>query len=262
VEYEVLVRSVSVVSRAVFTPQERERLRERLVSAAYADPRITGAAITGSAAVGREDRWSDIDLAWCVAADADRGQVLADWTERMYRDHGAVHHVDVIRGVTLYRVFLLVSTLQVDLAFWPAAEFGAIAPTFRLLYGTASERPTSPAPAAAELIGLGWLYALHARSSIARSRVWQAEYMISGVRDHVLALMCLRHGVPAVQGRGMDSLPPEITTALAGALVCSLDIAELRRAFGVISEVLLVEIEWVDADLANRLAGPLRELAS
>jgi PPOX class probable F420-dependent enzyme len=32
----------------VFTPQERERLRERLVSAAYADPRITGAAVTGS----------------------------------------------------------------------------------------------------------------------------------------------------------------------------------------------------------------------
>jgi hypothetical protein len=30
----------------------------------------------------------------------------------------------------------------------------------------------------------------------------------------------------------------------------------------VISEALLVEIEWVDADLANRLAGPLRELTS
>jgi hypothetical protein len=117
------------------------------VSAAYADPRITGAAATGSAVVGREDRWSDIDLAWCLAA-------------------------------------------EVDLAFWPAAEFGAIAPTFRLLFGTANERPTPPAPAATELIGPRWLYALHARSSIARSRVWQAEYMISSVRDPVLALMC------------------------------------------------------------------------
>ncbi len=85
--------------------------------------------------------------------------------------------------------------------------------------------------------------------------------MISGGRDHVLALACLRHGVPAVQGRGMDNLPPEITAALTGALVCSLDISELRRALGVISEALLVEIERVDAGLANRLAGPLRELA-
>ncbi len=246
----------------MFTPEERERLREGLVSAAHADTRITGAAVTGSAAVGREDRWSDIDLALCVAADAEFGPVLGDWTNRMYREHAAVHHVDVTRGVTLYRVFLLASTLQVDLAFWPAAEFGATAPTFRLLFGTANERPAAPAPAAAELIGMGWLYALHARSSIARGRVWQAEYMISGVRDQVLALACLRHGVPAVQGRGMDSLPPEITAGLTGALVCSLDVAELRRAFGVISEALLAEIERVDAGLANRLAGPLKELTS
>lgn len=37
-------------------------------------------------------------------------------------------------------------TLQVDLAFWPEAEFGPIAPTFRLLIGTAHERPHLPAP--------------------------------------------------------------------------------------------------------------------
>jgi hypothetical protein len=41
--------------------------------------------------------------------------------------------------VTLYRVLLLDNTLQVDLAFWPATEFGAIAPTFRLLFGRANE---------------------------------------------------------------------------------------------------------------------------
>jgi hypothetical protein len=109
---------------------------------------------------------------------------------------------------------------------------------------------------------MGWLYALHARSSIARGRVWQAEYMISAVRDHVLALACLRHGVAAVQGRGMDNLPPKVTAPLTEALVCSLDIAELRRAFGVISEALVVEIERVDHGLANRLCEPLRQLAS
>jgi hypothetical protein len=233
-----------------------------LVSAAYADTRITGAAVTGSAAVGREDRWSDIDFALCVAADAGRTKVLADWTEHMYSEHAALDHLDITRGVTLYRVFLLASTLQVDLAFWPATEFGAIAPTFRLLFGTANERPPQPAPAAAELIGMGWLYALHARSSIARGRVWQAEYMISRMRDQVLALACLRHGAPAVQGRGMDDLPPEITAVLTPALVCSLEVAELRRAFGVISEALLVEIEQVDTGLATRLADPLRELTS
>src|SRR5215210_2722221 len=178
----------------------------------------------------------------------------------MYREHEAVHHLDVVHERILYRVFLLASTLQVDLAFWPAAEFGATGPTFRLLFGTANERPPRPAPIAAELIGLGWLYALHVRSSIARGRTWQAEYMLSAARDQVLALACLRHGLPAFEGRGIDELPREVTAAVAGALVRSLDAGELKRAFGVAGEALLIEVERIDAELAERLAAPLREL--
>lgn len=245
----------------MFSAEERVQLRDALVSAAEQDERITGAAETGSAAVGREDRWSDIDLALCVTSDGDVGQVIADWTDQMYEEHGAVHHVDVEFGATVFRVFLLASTLQVDLAFWPAAEFGAIGPTFRLLFGTANERPVPSPTDAAELIGMGWLYALHARSSIARGRVWQAEFMVSGLRDHVLALSCLRHGVPTSEGRGMDSLPPDVTAAVTSALVRSLDEAELRRAFGIASEALLREVGHVDAVLMDRLAGPVRELA-
>jgi hypothetical protein len=109
---------------------------------------------------------------------------------------------------------------------------------------------------------MGWLYALHARSSIARGRVWQAEYMISGVRDQVLALACLRHGVPAVQARGIDSLPGEATATVTDSLVRSLDPAELRRAFVAVTDALVAEIERADAGLASRLATPLRELTS
>jgi hypothetical protein len=246
----------------MFTPEDRSRLRETLIEDARADARITSAALTGSAALGTEDRWSDIDLAFGVAAEADRKRVVADWSDHMYREYGAVHHLDVGWGNTLFRVFLLASTLQVDLAFWPAAEFGAIGPTFRLLFGTANEPPMQQPPTAAVLIGMGWLHALHARSSIARGRLWQAEYMLSGMRNHVLALACERHAVPAVHGRGIDSLPPEVTAAVAGGLVRSLDPAELRRAFAVVTDALIVEIDRVDADLANRLAAPLKALTS
>jgi len=225
-----------------------------------ADGRISGAALTGSATGGATDRWSDIDLALCVTDEADHDQVVADWTDRIYRAHEAVHHLDVVHERILYRVFLLASTLQVDLAFWPAAEFGATGPTFRLLFGTANERPMRPAPAAAELIAWGWLYALHARSSIARGRAWQAEYMLSGARDQVLALACLRHGLPAVEGRGIDALSPEATATVDGALVRSLDPAELRRAFAAVGEALIDEVERADARLADRLVVPLREL--
>src|SRR5437764_14396280 len=101
----------------MFTPDDRTRLQDALIAAARADPCITGAALTGSAALGAEDRWSDIDLALSVASGADLTQVVAEWTGRMYREWGAVHHVDVYRGNTLFRVFLLADTLQVDIAF-------------------------------------------------------------------------------------------------------------------------------------------------
>jgi hypothetical protein len=44
--------------------------------------------------------------------------------------------------------------------------------------------------------------------------------------------------------------------------VRSLEVEELRRAFRVSVDVLLVEVEYVDAELAVRLAGTLRGLTA
>jgi len=156
--------------RRVFTAEERSRLRSSLLEFAASDPRVSGAAITGSAANDSEDRWSDVDLAFGVR-NADVGEVLSDWTARMYDDHLALHHIDVRAGAWIYRVFLLADSLQVDLAFVAEAEFRALAPTFRLMHGEAKEPAYAPAPSSANLIGMGWLYALHARSSIARRKL-------------------------------------------------------------------------------------------
>jgi hypothetical protein len=206
----------------MFSVDERERLRATLLEAARADRRISGGAVTGSVAMGKEDRWSDIDLAFGVAERAPMDAVITDWTARMYEDHHAVHHVDVTSGSWIYRVFLLHNTLQVDLAFAPAAEFGARAPTFRLVFGSAGQATAARLRTAEELIGFAWLYALHARSSIRRGKPWQAEYMVSALRDHVLALACVQRGLPASEGRGIDLLPAEVTVPLEAALVSGL----------------------------------------
>jgi hypothetical protein len=245
-----------------YTPADRSALRDALVARARADARITDAALTGSAAVGAEDKWSDIDLAFGLAADADQSGTVADWTSTMYAEYGAIHHTDVWSGRTVYRVFLLDSTLQVDIAFAPSGAFGALGPTFHLLFGEAVEQPAGSTPKPVDLIGMGWLYALHARSSIARGKAWQAEYMISGVRDHVLMLMCLRHGVPHSQGRGLHLLPAATTSAVEPTLVRSPETAELRRAFRASVDVLLAEIAEVDPELAVRLTRTLRELTA
>lgn len=244
----------------MFTVAQRESLRSELLRAAQADPRITGGAITGSATFGKEDHWSDVDLAFGVREEAEVRATLSDLSEVMYRDYHALHHLDVTSGTWIYRVFILPNTLQVDLAFAPASEFGARAPTFRLVFGSAVALLPLPAPTPEAIIGWAWLYALHARSSIVRSKLWQAEYMISGMRDQVLALACLRHGLPTAEGRGMDALPVQVTAPLQDALVRSLTSAELVRAFRVVINALIHEMQQVAPDLANRLAPTLEQL--
>ncbi|MGA7907740.1 MAG: hypothetical protein WCA16_10070 [Candidatus Sulfotelmatobacter sp.] len=246
----------------VFTSQKREQIRGELVAAAKADSRIGGAAHLGSAALGQLDRWSDIDLALCLAPAADLDQVLVDWTTRLYRDHAAVANYDVKRGDILYRVFLLDNTLQVDLSFWPTNELHAVGPKFSLIFGAAGEPVSAPVPDSKDLIGTAWLYALHVRSSIARARLLQAEYMLSGMRDNVLALMCKRHGVVAVQGRGLDDLTEEQKARAAECLARSLEPVELKRAFRLTVSALLEEVRSVDSGLATKLEGTLNSMVN
>ena len=244
----------------VFTSRERERIREQLVDAAKADSRITGAAHLGSAALGLQDRWSDIDLALSLAADADFNAVLADWSARLYRDHAAAANFDVRRGEILYRVFLLNNTLQIDLSFWPANQLRAVGPKFNLIFGAAGEPLPAPIPDSKELIGMAWLYALHVRSCIARSRWLQAEYMLSGMRDNVLAMMCKRQGVSAIQGRGLDDLTDAEKARAAECLAGSLAPAELKRAFRVTMNIFLEELRRSDSELATKLESPLNRI--
>jgi hypothetical protein len=129
------------------------------------------------------------------------------------------------------------------------------------VFGKAADLAPVPPPVAEQLVGWAWLYALHARSSLARGRLWQAEYMLSAMRDQVLALACLRHGLPARDGRGMDRLPAEITRPLAKALVARIDAADISRAFRVATDTLLAEARHVDLANARALEPALLELA-
>ncbi len=245
----------------MFTVEDREDLRSALIAAARSDARITAAATLGSGAIGRTDGLSDIDLALRIAPRAAVDDVVEDWTRAMYGLYGAVHHLNVV-AQALYRVFLLPDTQQVDLSFWPPDGFRALGPAFSLVFGEAGEPVASVPPDRAELVGRVWLYLLHARSSIVRGRVWQAEQMLASARGNLLSLACARLGLPAYEGRGDDQLPAELLARAAGSLVGSLDQAVLWRALAVLGELLVEEAATLDPGLSRRLEPVLGELAS
>lgn len=107
---------------------------------------------------------------------------------------------------------------------------------------------------------MAWLYVLHARFSLARGRTWQAIYMLNGILDQTISLACLRNGLPAHQGRGVDDLPTDLIEVLPAMLVRSLEPTEMTRAFDAVMKMLLDETSHVDASLADRLSVPIDEL--
>jgi hypothetical protein len=246
----------------MFTVDDRNRVRDRVLALAAADPRVVAGAVVGSLALHEGDRWSDLDLTFAVANDVPVADVLNDWTSAILDEYDAVMLFDLPAGASIYRVFMLPGCLQFDLSFTPAEAFGATSPKFRLLFGEAVTKPYMPAPTSQELFGYAVHHALRARFCIERGRVWQAEYWLSGVRDYALHLACLRHDLPARNGRGFDDLPDETLVAFAGALARSLEPAELLRALEVAVTGLLREAAQAPeiADTAAQVEPQLREL--
>lgn len=243
----------------MFTAGYRDQVRQRVLEMARNDPRVTAGAITGSMAFADGDNWSDIDVAFGIADGVALEDVLHDWTRTLEQELGVVAHFDLPSGSSIYRVFLLPNGLEIDVGVTPAQEFGARGPNFHMLFGMAQKLQEVPPPDAFYLIGLAWHHVLHARSCIERHKLWQAEYWISALRDHVLALMCLRYGESAYYGRGIHRLPASVTAPLADALVHSLGEQELRRALAVATKCLIGEVEKWNSVLCARLRPVLEE---
>jgi hypothetical protein len=229
------------VAVVMSTVADRDNLQERVLQWARADARVVAGAVVGSLAHHPGDQWSDLDLAFCVGEGVPANVVLDEWSQRLVDDCGAVRLFDLPTGKTIYRVFLLPDCLQFDLSFSPVGEFGAIGPNFRLLFGLATEKPFVKAPSAGDLFGYGVHHAVRALVCIERGRYWQAEYWISGVRDQALTLACLRLNLPAYYGRGFDDLPDTVTRVATGAIVRSLDRAELLDALCRSADLLFDE---------------------
>jgi hypothetical protein len=254
-----LSEELAVSGGRVFSAEDRDRIRDRVLAFAESDWRIVAGAVVGSLALHEGDRWSDLDLTFGVADEFSIFDVLEDWTRQIVDEFDASHLFDLPSGASIYRVFLLPGCLQFDLSFTPASNFGPSGPKFKLLFGNAVDKPYLQSPSVHELFGYAVHHALRARFCIERGRTWQAEYWISSIRDYALAIACHRHNLPVSYGRGFDKLPPEILEPFKSALVSSLERDELLRALGVAIDGLLRESVEVQ-ELAAKVEPQLRHL--
>ena len=175
----------------MFTAEQRDHVRNYVLAMAQADPRVTGGALIGSTAAGTGDNWSDIDITFGIATGNAVEIVIDDWTQILEREFGVLDHFDLRSGASIYRVFLLPDGLEIDVSVTPAGDFAVYGPHFHILFGNVQQLKATPPPDVRHIIGLSWHHVFHARSCIERNKPWQAEYWISEVRNHMIALACL-----------------------------------------------------------------------
>src|SRR5205814_8510184 len=123
------------------------------------------------------DRFSDLDLTFAVADDVSVADVLDDWTRTLSKDVAAVQLVDLVRGPTVYRVFLLPDGLQFDLSLTAAARFTPACPRFQLLFGETAKSSgyeLAMPPAAGDIFVWGVIYGLLLCACCELHRCWQA----------------------------------------------------------------------------------------
>ena len=247
----------------MFTVEQRDAVRQRVLSLAQDDRRVVAGAVVGSLALGAGDRFSDLDLTFAVADGTSVADVLDDWTRTLSNELAALHLFDLHDGPTTYRVFLLPHALQFDLSMTPASRFRPTSRRFRLVFGKTVGEAADATPlrrASGDIFGWGVVYALHARACIERGRVWQAEHYVNAVRDRALSLACIRLGLPAGEARGYDDLPVEVLARLDQTHMASLEPNELRRALAVAMRALLDEGQKADVPTAGASAQRLPEL--
>ncbi len=216
-----------------YSVEDRSRIQEFLIEHARSDPRITDAALVGSESVGKNDRWSDIDLTFGVGKKVDLDALMADWSELLEKNFQTVQLFDLVYEHSTYRVFLTPDCLQIDLSFTPTSHFGAITENFKILFGKENDRPKKNEPDPRTVYGYFVLYALKTRASIERGRLWQAIGFLEAGREQLMVLACLKYGLNPFDGRGYDELPGSLKDQLAKSLVAVMDASVIKNALGI-----------------------------
>lgn len=228
------------------TDRERQTAIDQLVALLTADDRIVAVVLVGSAAGGKTDQWSDVDLEVAVDGSADTSAVAADWVTRMYAEFELAHHFEVSFGATLVRGFLLTGLLEVDLSFESVDELSVWEPA-RLLFDRAG------AGVAALRRPATW----EAQPPDLAGGVLPATRSESGAQPRVAAPRGLR-GLLRLRRRS----PTDERAPLEGSLVGSLAEEELIAAIESATGGYLAELRRGDPALAARLGPPLLEMVA
>lgn len=197
----------------------RQAIRQKLIAIAYSDPGIMGLVDYGSTCEGRDDDWSDLDVALFLADDVI-GSFTQNW-KKWVETFGPLLLAYVGGVGHPWAVYAAAPIpLRVDFAFRPISELSQIvtwpvAPLsvshFVLYDGTEGQltslaeklvrqslAPIDAAATFAQVCGDFWYYQLRTFTRLKRGQEWAARHDFNFViMGNLLALLRLECGATA-----------------------------------------------------------------
>lgn len=254
----------------LFSPQEREEILNRLLSAFKADSRIAGVLVVGSGAVDFDDCYSDIDLSVVATKEKDVLPVYQEWRARIEKLLPVIHCCEVIYGPNSYLyAFLLNGFLELDTGFvclgnlvakrqrWKIAfdRSGRIEDIMRSSWEKKSE-VDAKAGYLNRIDGI-WHYIIHVPVALKRGQPWMALHYLEIIRNRAVELAGLRHRLETKNFRHVDRMPKEFLIELQRSLVSTVDHTAIMNALRVATTCFFHQARALDQMLGLNVAGHL-----
>jgi len=255
-----------------FSPLERQQFLEKLHNALSQDPRILGAVLVGSAAVGFADRFSDIDIYGVVADGVDAKSVFEDWIAKIRSLRPVIRNFSSQPSPDVWLAgFLFEDYLELDISFQTAKRLNARKEKWQVLFDRSGEledrmkaswenrEVSSITERYTFLLNDIWYYIVHTVVCSVRGHSIRAAYYLNFVRDFCVKLAGLLESVETNESRQAHLLSSDFKDELERTLIKSFEQAELQQAVLAGYELFFRLAAEMDQRLGENHSGRLAE---
>jgi len=254
----------------LFSPQEREEILNRLLSALKGDPRIAGVLVVGSGAVGFDDCYSDIDISVVATNEKDVLPVYQEWRARIEKLLPVIHCCEVIYGPNSYLyAFLLDGFAELDAGFVCLANLVARRQRWKIAFDRSGkiedimrsswEKKSEVDARAGYLNRIDgiWHYIIHVPVALKRGQPWMALHYLEIIRNRTVELAGLRHRLETKNFRYVDRMPKGFLSELQKSLVSTVDHTAIMNALRVATTCFFHQARALDQMLGLNVASHL-----
>ena len=208
----------------LFTPSERDAIKNDLLGVFTATPEIDAVILIGSAVTGYTDELSDIDIMTVVDSNADISGVMNTIYEELKLKHNILCFAPL--NERRLQVYLLENFLELNLSYRTNETLKAKSDKWKVLYDKTNTvdaimRTTYAKFDEENRININdsyqsklteysehiWHYFFHAATAISRGRFWKVVAELEYARNCVIELKGLRYSLSMSRNSEVDKIP-------------------------------------------------------